>query len=175
MKKRSIKPQWIPPPTSIERLVWRKYPIFTMTCLSNCYWLANLNKQSHLEVLSRKLSCVKTKASETPSLELRRENIGSAWLSMCWCDHNWREAPSSHPIFAKKKGMVDSTRIWVGSACHWESPGLGFDNQMHLYARRPGVNSSAIAITLFTLWDFVRRLKIKLSLTTLPMKACWYQ
>ena len=75
----------------------------------------------------------------------------------------------------KKKRMVDSTRIWVGSACHWESPGLGFDNQMHLYARRPGVNSSAIAITLFTLWDFVRRLKIKLSLTTLPMQACWYQ
>ena len=89
-KKRSIKPQWIPPPTSIERLVWRKYPIFTMTCLSNCYWLANLNKQSHLEVLSRKLACVKTKAPETPSLELRRENIGSAWLSMCWCDHKWR-------------------------------------------------------------------------------------
>ena len=91
------------PPTRIEGWVWQKYPIFTTTCLSNCYWLANLNKQSHLEVLSRKLDCVKTKASETPSLELRRENISSAWLSMCWCDHNWREAPSSHPIFAKKR------------------------------------------------------------------------
>ena len=81
----------------------------------------NLNKQSHLEVSSRKLYCVKTKASETPSLELRilLEERTLAVHDYQWCDHNWREAPtSSHLVFAKKPWW------WTAQGFEWAAPAI---------------------------------------------------